>query len=511
MIVNKTNNLNIRGKVLAAVIFILPALFLLTVQLFPADFDSLLGNLETQHRKWCDLNRKTLKEEINSKLKDFIDILQEIEKSKTPTELESIKNEPCYKSKKVAVEIKENNKYDEKTKSFKKLLDCIANFQKALLEKGLLNGKEATKLDEIFTQLKIVQTKIENFAADKKTIASYLANIKKMKAAGAELSKPSISIETGFNGDTAGDSSIYNLAIGAVLDYTSYPNEFRFQASSKVQSQDKKMNENVTNLLVNYDHYILPWLEIYGFAQRFSDTYMSIQQRYDIGTGFKLECNLPASRQAKDKISEYDSICQSLEDFGKAKLRSLGTDEDRKKLDDNIRDLVQIAKKYKESYKKKYTSMELSLAFSIFAGMEQADLEVMVPEKVNDEIIMNTKKISLEADQRLMFSVRPKVIFRPLEHVTFRGYIYIKYPMNGVLYVNGRRDLRKDLYASLEVGMPESSKWVNKLSFIIEYQWHYDSVPPSIQGDDLIVYNLTEPVFAKDTHQEFVFKLAIKF
>ena len=68
-----------------------------------------------------------------------------------------------------------------------------------------------------------------------------------------------------------------------------FPYELTFVTDSIFQLEDGAIKENVTKLLLTYQYYFQKWLEGYAFVERFSDSYLSIQQRYEIGTGIKLE------------------------------------------------------------------------------------------------------------------------------------------------------------------------------------------------------------------------------
>jgi len=151
------------------------------------------------------------------------------------------------------------------------------------------------------------------------------------------------------------------------------------------------------------------------------------------------------------------------------------------------------------------------VAFSLFADLEQAELEVPTCETIDGMIISTTKKIPPKPDQRLRLTLRPRVVFSPNDYLTLSGHIYFKYALTGETRVNGHRDLRKDGLARLEMKLPSDLKWAQKLSFILEYQYHYDSVPPFLTGADLKKYNLTEEVRAENIHHQVLFKLAIEF
>ncbi len=478
---NKIKKLCCWSRVVSLVLMVL---FLLPIRGFPGDIDATLMEINKKYEKWYENLKKELKNDIKKIGEDIakIDIT-------------------CPQKREITEEFKKIEKetrYDAKNQKIKEFSDYIEKCDIPM---------EPRQINEIKKDLLGFQEKMKT----KNVLKQCLEKMGILKKDEMDLRKPSISIGTGFYGDQAGDHNLYNLVLDANLDYTVYPNEFRFQAGTRVQFQDGAMNENMTTLLVNYDHYMKPWLEIYGFMQRFSDSYLSIQHRYDIGLGCKFEYNLSNSRRAKNKAEQYHSICKSLDYFETVVNSSLASPHDRDALKESVKKLRDKARNYNDTFNKIYSSLELSMAFSLFADLEQAELEVPFCETVDNVIVKSTKKIPLEANQRLMLSLRPKIVFRPLDYITLKGYIYFKYPLTGETRLDGRLDLCKDAFLSLEVGMPGESKFAEKLSFILEYQYHFDSVPPFLPQDILDKYQLDGPVIAEGTHQAIVFKLAIKF
>lgn len=71
-----------------------------------------------------------------------------------------------------------------------------------------------------------------------------------------------------------------------------YPDELDFRFSSLVEVQDGGLKEYVSAMQLSYERYILPCLELFGFFERFSDTFLHLDQRYEVGLGMKFERNL---------------------------------------------------------------------------------------------------------------------------------------------------------------------------------------------------------------------------
>jgi hypothetical protein len=89
-----------------------------------------------------------------------------------------------------------------------------------------------------------------------------------------------------FKGDEAGQQEKYTVGVELALRVGSYPGEFKFNADLAVDFQDGELSEDVSALKIAYDYYTNESLELFAFAERFKDSFLSIDQRYEVGVGF---------------------------------------------------------------------------------------------------------------------------------------------------------------------------------------------------------------------------------
>ena len=150
-------------------------------------------------------------------------------------------------------------------------------------------------------------------------------HMKYLKEKENELRQLVLSFGAGYTGNKAGETSLYKLDVNAKAEKTIYPFAFRFSAGTIVQYENDKLKEDVTSLILNFDYYIASWLESFVFLDRFSDKYLSIKERYEIGAGIKFELDLFNKKQ--------DSCCvpsDKMEEIYK-KLRTYLCDPERRK------------------------------------------------------------------------------------------------------------------------------------------------------------------------------------
>ncbi|HEX9901858.1 MAG TPA: hypothetical protein VGB72_03240 [Acidobacteriota bacterium] len=153
-----------------------------------------------------------------------------------------------------------------------------------------------------------------------------------------------------------------------------YPNEVTFITDSNFQLEDGAIKENVTKLLLNYEYFLLHWLEGYVFVERFSDSYLSIQQRYEVGTGVKLEAEIPFLFQ---------------KECGEARFRQYG-----QTLRLAIEDLIEREKRYYQP--KLLEGMKQAL------GVMKENLNDLDLIKTIDDIIKGTPVQESDLDLKLM-------------------------------------------------------------------------------------------------------------
>ena len=353
-----------------------------------------------------------------------------------------------------------------------------------------------------------------------------------------ELNRLNISVGAGFKGDWSGKKELYKLDIESEISKGIYPNEFRFKAGASIQLIDKTLQEDVTSLMVNYDHHFKPWLEVYGFVERFSNSYLSIKQRYEIGAGISFELDLLDTTKKidkelntiRDKSEKFMNIHGNITDEVYKEFREyldkLEDDSPDKKLAINLlrskyEDLEKEEKRIKQAFKKKYAKLSVGLAMSLFSELEQAEIKAYfdeIKEENGEQVIQKateTTSILLDMEHRFRFVLRPSVVVRPTDDLTLMAFKYFKYPLNSP-YQNGERDYRTDALIRAQLVLKKDAGGAAKVSLIIEYQQHYDNFPPRLSQSKIDKFANGKILrdgykIAEDTHEEFKFMLKISF
>ena len=333
-----------------------------------------------------------------------------------------------------------------------------------------------------------------------------------------ELNQLDLTLAAGFSGDRAGDQSLYKLSVDAGVNKGVYPRTLRFRAGTSVQHKNNTPQDNVTTLVLNFDYYFAPGFETYAFIERFSDTFLSIKERYEVGGGVKLELNLfdtPADTETRGKRETIrEGGARSLREY-EAYLDRLDQAGDRRVDTRSLRALLETYRSERQDIlaglRQKESMLSLGLALSVFSEMEAAEISAYVLDQGKS----TSEKFSLDAAQRFRIVVRPNVAFRPLDTLTFKGHIYLKYPLGAPVRSEGRLDYRTDSLLSMELKLPTDPDWGKKVSLIWEFQRHFENVPPRIPqtiiDDSLAAGRIIDPVVAEGTHDIYVFKVSVTF
>lgn len=303
-----------------------------------------------------------------------------------------------------------------------------------------------------------------------------------------------ITASAGLEGHKSGENNLFQLDISGAVSKTLYPGEFRFETVTKLVFQNDSSQENVTLLKMSYEYYLTSWLETYGFIERFADSFLDIQQRYEFGGGLKAELNFvtndvkPGQRQ-----EDYHAVRQQYSDYIR-RLEELAKHREDIDASALLTQLELLKKKEKmnvDALKRKRSLLTLGIAVSVFYELEKPETEPGYASNWN-----SLTRVSL----------RPSLILRPMEGITLSGYYYLKYPLFDSQKIDVRSDYRTDLLLRGKLDLSHDTSWAKNAALVFEFQRHYDNFPPQIgwteTGDKILAFH---------EHNEFKLKLEFGF
>ncbi|MEO7175090.1 MAG: hypothetical protein ABIV51_04550 [Saprospiraceae bacterium] len=245
--------------------------------------------------------------------------------------------------------------------------------------------------------------------------------------------KPSFGVS--FNQSIKQD--ILQIDGGINLQRGGYPSTFRFESDLSLILLNKKINENLSNIYLSYDFHprlkdsLL--LENYIFVKRFTDAYLNVEQRYEVGTGTiiafwsrKLSGNGQKAIAKLDKMvfdnTSYDSeghlfkLCTSY-------CQRFQTD---KITDSDVEDLVNLQGNIRNSIRKSFSTLRTGVLVGVFVETEK----ITIPSEIR-QTDQGPKLYSYDfnPEYKLRFEVRPFVTIKPNDALTLKFKPYFKFPM----------------------------------------------------------------------------------
>lgn len=155
--------------------------------------------------------------------------------------------------------------------------------------------------------------------------------------------------------------------------------------------------------------------------------------------------------------------------------------------------------RFKRSLEKRHSRFELAFSVALFAELEKATIEVQGTDAESDPM-----KFSVPGKDRLRWSLRPSVTYRPLDSLTFKlFYFYMPALDSPARGPDGSKDIRE--HWRLETSLAATAK----ISVIFSLDRMTDDVPPFVEvpsaaeGPGMLI-------FARDQHWISDFKVSIK-
>ena len=288
----------------------------------------------------------------------------------------------------------------------------------------------------------------------------------------------------GLSGDEAGDRSLYKLNTGISLSRGDFPSELAVVSRLGMQLRNGVLQEDVTTLQITYDYHASNNLQYFAFAERFTDSFLSIQQRYEIGFGARIAKHIGAQGGGRAIATSVEAVQTAL-----GSMRGPSTTTAANPAQLTAIDLTRFdaaVDELQHSVRDRDSRLVIGLAASVFAEIERADLDVIsVPEPATLPIDSVAARLSLPSEQRYRLSLRPTILWRPATALRVRVFPYFKLPLDQprrVVAANGeeRLDYRRDIFSELAWSLQQSQTGLENVEFVLTYNHHFDNVPPRL-------------------------------
>ncbi len=316
----------------------------------------------------------------------------------------------------------------------------------------------------------------------------------------------------GFSGDQSEDQKLYQIAGGIRVNMENYPSQFNFKTGISMILNNGRFSENVSDIHISYDYHPLKehklWLENYVFLNRFSDAYLGVDQRYEIGGGvilnkyFKNKL-LPTGQSKVEAVSKvtFDP------DAYTGTTWFMCTKEKCTALDLPIPDKADIKKLKKaqqreiNSVVKNHSQVRLGMLVGGFFELEKIvasdSLETISGKKFYSE--------EFEAEANFRIELRPTLTYQPTETWSLKMRPYLKFPLPHEWFStvtqgefeDKRVDFRMDWDTRLHVSMSKHA------GIDLNYRIIYDHAPTRTFYNDLSPEGVPVLLSANSFHHVF--------
>ena len=387
----------------------------------------------------------------------------------------------------------------------------------------------AQNLEDIVKEFEALNPNIVNTLTQNQTCAVHTEALwKTLNALRNEAQKQAKITGSGtfsFNSNETDKVKRYELRTGASISRGSYPSEIDFRTNIGVTLQNGEFQENVSELGISYDYNYAPGLESFVFSERYSDNFLSIDQRYEVGGGVILQqwgtpltengegerkrllaLDLSDSTRANpDNYPWFQCLVQTQETLRGARLDAEQTEALWKKTKANLDALQQLQTDAGHALQEQYAKLRLGILVGVVAELEKATVsETVTYDSVSVTLdatgmplptstsLERAFKESLPGTQVFRFEVRPTFVYRFSDRLRIQSRPYFKFAIlprskdkvtiqaNSFTFTDERRDFRLDWQSRLTVDLTDRRLHRGTVSAHLTYRVIYDKAPPRI-------------------------------
>lgn len=315
------------------------------------------------------------------------------------------------------------------------------------------------------------------------------------------------------------DSALKDKTVATVgLDWSAgtYPSQLRVETKWNLEFEDSHVEDDtvkdeLSSFVFNYDHYsetFADWMntssviaskvdkgtepkcqetessddpryqpnpvkgrtdiETFVFGERFSDSYLALSSRYELGFGSELEWNI-------GKLTGKGR--RNLASLRKACANAPGDTEDGKLTLDHLRTLSRA-----EAHNHQANAwLQLGLAVSLLHEFEQPaaiDATYVDPDDATKK--EEFRKIPAASNTN-RFSIRPGIRLRLTDHFELTARYYYKRAIGSDTRLpSGKRDVRTLTYVKISFKPGKDEDGLGSTSIDIVGEWHHDEGPPDL-------------------------------
>lgn len=335
----------------------------------------------------------------------------------------------------------------------------------------------------------------------RKTINEFWSTIDFLREKEQEQKSLKGSTKFSLNGDQSGNDKLYRYGAGINFTRGNYPSKLTLASEIGMTLNNGTVREDVSSLHISYDYHPTNWnrhwvrdslrIQEYIFVDRYSDNFLGIDQRYELGCGLIVaswskrltEKGGSESKRLNQFIfdpADYDAsilkeCVRKCYEIDTLSMPSWG----------DIEILKNAQNRARTALKKEYSTLRVGFLLGAFFETEKITIKDTLETSTGDKQFISQ---SLTATQKLKWEVRPTIVWQLSDRFALSIRPYFKFGLPGRWYSNVRSetgdrfdkkvDSRVDVQSSIRIKFSSGEDFQSSLLGIeLSYRYLYDNAP----------------------------------
>ncbi len=353
----------------------------------------------------------------------------------------------------------------------------------------------------------------------KKEIDNFWTTVKFLREQEEDQKRLKGTATFGFNKNDSRDINKFDLNGGIKITRGTYPGEFQFSTDVRIEVNNGQFQENVSDMFISYDYFprrdyasIKPnkkyeyYRENFIFLNRFTDRFLGIEQRYQVGAGliwswWKKKMTTDGDKKKKKLYTLEFSDDFANRDWYRCVKDACQDSELKEPTKKDVQDLKNAQRRTETAILTKYSKCRLAILVGVFAETEKTMASDSLEFIDGDSTLIQFFSREFDATQDLRAEVRPTFDWRISDNWSLSFRPYIIYPLQWKFWElnksevrpenfdgidDDNMDWRLDSRITLNINLSQEDDFQNKkVGIALEYRYLYDNAPPRIYLDKL--------------------------
>lgn len=315
-----------------------------------------------------------------------------------------------------------------------------------------------------------------------------------------------------FSGVGPGNDTLFKLAGHGELARGTFPSAFTLTADIDAQIRNNVFEQNVTRFRASYDYHQNDHIGYFGFVERYTDNFMSIESRYEIGAGVSFGITLwPrwADEPARAALRHVRSVgsggfpclvrrversfypgksgapgpCASFPSAPSSTARSGSSEVLPRPTASSIAALFGAIPDLTRALTAKQALVSLRVGVGVFSEFENAVIEtgVSAVKPGGGERELMPRGVQVPGMHRYRFLLWPTIRIQPLSSVAVNFVPSFKLPIsNPRKFFDGELAYRMDWFVRIDWRLGREGSGADRITLVVRFDYYKNMGPPLI-------------------------------